>query len=334
MIFRSVEDGDLIRQAQKPSGPSGGSEAVEAFNLLVSRWEKRVYNYLLRLTANREDALDLTQEVFLKAYQNLRNLDDPGRFGPWLYRIAHNEAYSMFRKRKPEADPETPRSGEPPAAQSPSAEAPCSRLSWPGGYGGAKPPVAGAAGSRGPQDVPGLQVRGNGRDSLLPGVDREITALLRARSIEDRTGSNWNERRIMSCSPFDLRDYFLREMPAPASAPGGRACSSVPGRAARNWTVAAHRDRADGAARRRDSERIVRRRTMSRTRRAGGGRFGAFWNSARAPGIRFGVRAGHRHCCVRHGSALAARAGIGRPGAGCRVGFQHGCAAANPSGRR
>lgn len=98
MIFRAVEDADLIRQAARGS--------VEAYNLLVSRWEKRVYNYLLRLTRNREDALDLTQDVFLKAYQNLRKLDDPGRFAPWLYRIAHNEAYSMFRKRRPESDVE------------------------------------------------------------------------------------------------------------------------------------------------------------------------------------------------------------------------------------
>jgi RNA polymerase sigma-70 factor, ECF subfamily len=102
LIFRAVEDADLIRQARAPSGRG----AVEAFNLLVSRWEKRVYNYLLRITGNREDALDLTQDVFLKAYQNLRKLDDPSRFAPWLYRIAHNEAYSMFRKRKPEADGE------------------------------------------------------------------------------------------------------------------------------------------------------------------------------------------------------------------------------------
>lgn len=98
MIFRAVEDADLIPQAAR-----GG---VEAYNLLVSRWEKRVYNYLLRITGNREDALDLAQDVFLKAYQNLRKLDDPGRFAPWLYRIAHNEAYSMFRKRRPEADVE------------------------------------------------------------------------------------------------------------------------------------------------------------------------------------------------------------------------------------
>jgi RNA polymerase sigma-70 factor (ECF subfamily) len=98
LIFRAVEDADLIRQAAKG--------AVEAYNLLVSRWEKRVYNYLLRITGHREDALDLTQDVFLKAYQNLRKLDDPGRFAPWIYRIAHNEAYSMFRKRRPETDME------------------------------------------------------------------------------------------------------------------------------------------------------------------------------------------------------------------------------------
>jgi RNA polymerase sigma-70 factor (ECF subfamily) len=98
LIFRAAEDADLIRQAARGN--------VEAYNLLVSRWEKRVYNYLLRITGNREDSLDLTQDVFLKAYQNLGKLDNPERFAPWLYRIAHNEAYSMFRKRRPESDVE------------------------------------------------------------------------------------------------------------------------------------------------------------------------------------------------------------------------------------
>lgn len=98
MIFRAVEDADLIRKARKGE--------VDAFNALVSRWDKRVYNYLLRILGNREDALDLSQDVFLKAYQNLRKLEDPSRFAPWLFRIAHNEAYSLFRKRRPEADVE------------------------------------------------------------------------------------------------------------------------------------------------------------------------------------------------------------------------------------
>ena len=98
MIFRAVEDADLIQKARRGD--------VEAYNLLVSRWEKRVYNYLLRIVGHREDALDLSQDVFLKAYQNLRKLEDPGRFAPWLFRIAHNEAYTMFRRRRPEADPD------------------------------------------------------------------------------------------------------------------------------------------------------------------------------------------------------------------------------------
>jgi len=96
VIFRAVEDADLIRKARQGD--------VEAFNLLISRWEKRVFNYLLRILQNREDALDLSQDVFLKAYQNLRKLEDPGRFAAWLFRIAHNEAYSLFRKRKPEGE--------------------------------------------------------------------------------------------------------------------------------------------------------------------------------------------------------------------------------------
>jgi len=79
VIFRAVEDADLIRKARRGD--------VEAYNLLISRWERRVYNYLLRIVAHREDALDLSQ-----------GLDDPVRFGPWPCRNAHNEAYSLFRK--------------------------------------------------------------------------------------------------------------------------------------------------------------------------------------------------------------------------------------------
>jgi RNA polymerase sigma-70 factor (ECF subfamily) len=96
-----VEDRDLVGQARRDS--------VDAWNLLVSRWEKRIFNYLLRLVRNREDALDLAQDVFLKAYQNLRRLEDIDRFAPWMYRIAHNEAYSYLRKNRPETDLEDAR---------------------------------------------------------------------------------------------------------------------------------------------------------------------------------------------------------------------------------
>jgi len=96
LIFREVEDQDLVSKAQQGK--------VEAYNVLVSRWEKKIYNYLLRLIRNPEDAMDVSQDVFLKAYQSLRRLENPARFGPWLYRIAHNEAYSLLRKAKPEAE--------------------------------------------------------------------------------------------------------------------------------------------------------------------------------------------------------------------------------------
>jgi RNA polymerase sigma-70 factor (ECF subfamily) len=96
LIFREAEDRDLVARAREGQ--------VEAYNVLVSRWEKRVYGYLLRLIRHREDAMDVSQDVFLKAYQSLRRLEDASRFGPWLYRIAHNEAYSLLRKNRPETD--------------------------------------------------------------------------------------------------------------------------------------------------------------------------------------------------------------------------------------
>ena len=91
MIFREVEDRDLILRSRRGD--------VEAFNVLVSRWEKRVYNYLLRQLKGREDALDLTQETFLKAYQGIGRLQEVDRFPQWLFRIAHNLIVDHFRKR-------------------------------------------------------------------------------------------------------------------------------------------------------------------------------------------------------------------------------------------
>ena len=81
---------------------------VESYNLLVSRWEKRIYNYLLRITANREDVLWDSD-----AGRVFEGLPKPhGSFwttwrasAPWLYlHRAQREAYSMFSKRRPETD--------------------------------------------------------------------------------------------------------------------------------------------------------------------------------------------------------------------------------------
>ena len=96
MIFREVEDRDLVAKARRGE--------VDAYNLLVSQWERRVFNYILRLVGHREDALDLCQETFLKAYQNLGKLADENRFAPWLFRIAHNESFSLLRRNRPDGE--------------------------------------------------------------------------------------------------------------------------------------------------------------------------------------------------------------------------------------
>lgn len=93
MIFREVEDRDLILKAQQGD--------VDAYNVLVSRWDKRVFAYLVRSVGDREDALDLAQDTFLKAYRGLAKLADVERFPQWLFRIAHNEAISMHRRSRP-----------------------------------------------------------------------------------------------------------------------------------------------------------------------------------------------------------------------------------------
>ncbi len=70
----------------------------EGFNLLVRQWEKPIYNFILRMMGSRDEAMDLCQDVFLKAFRELGTLQDRDRFKAWLYRIAHNTCYSRLRK--------------------------------------------------------------------------------------------------------------------------------------------------------------------------------------------------------------------------------------------
>jgi RNA polymerase sigma-70 factor (ECF subfamily) len=209
LIFRAVEDTDLIRQARRGS--------VESYNLLVSRWEKRVYNYLLRITGNREDALDLAQDVFLKAYQNLRKLDDPGRFKPWLYRIAHNEAYSLFRKRKPEAD-----SGELEPQATDTGISVGATSVFPLELSLA---VASALGRLSPEQREAVVLKiyqGFKFDEMAEILSCPVSTvksrlytaleLLKAALAPISPRGVWC---VMSCSPFDLRDYHLKELTGP-----------------------------------------------------------------------------------------------------------------------
>lgn len=73
--------------------------SLQAWEALVRRYEARVYNFSLRLTGNRDDAMDLMQEVFLGVYRNLERFRGESQFSSWLFRIAHNKAIDMARRR-------------------------------------------------------------------------------------------------------------------------------------------------------------------------------------------------------------------------------------------
>lgn len=71
-----------------------------AFGELVSRYQDRLFNSVLRLCDNAEDARDVVQEAFLHAYQSLQSFKGDALFFTWLYRIAVNTAISMKRKKR------------------------------------------------------------------------------------------------------------------------------------------------------------------------------------------------------------------------------------------
>ena len=72
-----------------------------AFEKLVELHESRIFSFLLRLTRNRHDAEDLTQETFVKAYRNIHRYQPAYAFASWLFTIARRTAFSHFRSARP-----------------------------------------------------------------------------------------------------------------------------------------------------------------------------------------------------------------------------------------
>lgn len=72
----------------------------EQFGVLMERYETKLRRYIRRLGVhNPDDQSDVLQEIFLKVYRNLNGFDPQLKFSSWVYRIAHNEAISWYRKR-------------------------------------------------------------------------------------------------------------------------------------------------------------------------------------------------------------------------------------------
>ena len=84
----------LVRAAK------GGDD--KALGELVRRYDRNVFRIAQHITQNREDAEDVVQDAFLKAYTNLQQFQEQSKFYTWLVRIAVNEALMKLRRRRPE----------------------------------------------------------------------------------------------------------------------------------------------------------------------------------------------------------------------------------------
>ena len=92
---RSVEE--LVDEILVMDAQSGKAKAME---MLVSRWQKRLWLYAYRFTGNAEDAWDITQESWLGIIKGLRKLHNPASFKAWAYKITTNKSIDWLKKSK------------------------------------------------------------------------------------------------------------------------------------------------------------------------------------------------------------------------------------------
>jgi RNA polymerase sigma-70 factor (ECF subfamily) len=90
-----VKDDEPILVAAAKAGD------ISAFETLVGRYERKIFRLAQNITQNREDAEDVMQESFLKAYEHLDGFQGNSRFYTWLVRISVNQALMKLRKRRP-----------------------------------------------------------------------------------------------------------------------------------------------------------------------------------------------------------------------------------------
>jgi RNA polymerase sigma-70 factor (ECF subfamily) len=85
-------EGDLVKQARRGD--------LKAYDELVKRYQERIYATIYHMTANHEDANDLAQESFIKAFSALKSFKGGSSFYTWLYRIAVNKTINFLKQRK------------------------------------------------------------------------------------------------------------------------------------------------------------------------------------------------------------------------------------------
>ena len=90
-----VEEMDLVKRARRGE--------LTAYDELVRRYQERIYATIYHMTANHEDANDLAQEAFIKAFHALRSFKGGSSFYTWVYRIAVNKTINFLKQRKHKA---------------------------------------------------------------------------------------------------------------------------------------------------------------------------------------------------------------------------------------
>jgi len=98
--MKSPVDNDKSLQTDEEVARAVQKGASEEFSILVDRYEAKLTRYAHKFLTNREDVKDLVQEVFIKAYKNIKSFDSSRRFSPWIYRIAHNEFVNALERKQ------------------------------------------------------------------------------------------------------------------------------------------------------------------------------------------------------------------------------------------
>jgi RNA polymerase sigma-70 factor (ECF subfamily) len=86
------DEKDLVHRARNGD--------MEAYDLLVKRYQERIYATVYHMTSNHDDANDLAQDAFIKAYRALKSFKGGSSFYTWLYRIAVNKTINFLKQRK------------------------------------------------------------------------------------------------------------------------------------------------------------------------------------------------------------------------------------------
>lgn len=89
-----VEDAEILNKFQNEKTRN------EAFNLLLSKYQQKIYWHIRRMVIDHDDTDDITQDVFIKVWKNLAGFRNDSQLYTWMYRIASNECITFLNKKK------------------------------------------------------------------------------------------------------------------------------------------------------------------------------------------------------------------------------------------